>query len=121
MLFNQARAETLLREAGVDAVVATAQLSVDYLTGHRSSFESTFRRYHMIPGAGPELLYRSFGIAGANGERTLVAHAATVPTALPEWTEGLRIYGGAGFDPGAADALAGPFGELARTLARGSA
>ena len=63
MLFNAERAKALLGEAGVDAIVAAAQLSVDYVTDHRSSFESTFRRYHMIPGAGPELLFRSFAVA----------------------------------------------------------
>jgi Xaa-Pro dipeptidase len=122
MLFNEARATALLREAGVDAVVAAAPLSVDYLTDHRSSFESTFRRYHMIPGAGPELLFRSFALATAHGRRTLVAHAATVATALPEWSGGLEIYGAAGFDAAAAEeAPEGAFRDLARTLARGSA
>jgi Xaa-Pro dipeptidase len=121
MLFNEARATALLREAGIDAIVAAAQLSVDYVTDHRSSFESTFRRYHMIPGAGPELLFRSFALARANGERTLVAHAATVSTALPEWSGGLEIYGAAGFDAAAAEAPQGAFRDLARTLARRSA
>ena len=110
-----------MRDAGIDAIVAAAQLSVDYLTDHRSSFESTFRRYHMIPGAGPELLFRSFALATASGERTLVAHAATVSTALPRWSGGLEVYGAAGFDPAAAEAPEGAFRELARTLARGSA
>jgi Xaa-Pro dipeptidase len=121
MLFNKGRAEVLLRTSAVDAVVAATQLSVDYVTGHRSSFESTFRRYHMIPGAGPELLYRSFALVTASGERTLVAHAATVSTALPDWSGRLEVYGAAAFDPAAADAAEGPFRELARTLARGSA
>jgi len=121
MLFNAERAKALLGEAGVDAIVAAAQLSVDYVTDHRSSFESTFRRYHMIPGAGPELLFRSFAVATAAGERTLVAHAATVSTALPDWTEGLEIYGAGGFDPAAAEAAEGGFRELARSLARRSA
>jgi Xaa-Pro dipeptidase len=121
MLFNKGRAEVLLRTSAVDAVVAATQLSVDYLTGHRSSFESTFRRYHMIPGAGPELLYRSFALVTASGERTLVAHAATVSTALPDWSGGLEVYGAAAFDPAAAEAPEGPFRALARTLARGSA
>ena len=40
MLFNEARATALLRAAGVDAIVAAAPLSVDYLTDHRSSFET---------------------------------------------------------------------------------
>ena len=53
MLFNEARATALLQEAGVDAIVAAAPISVDYLTDHRSSFETTFRRYHMIPGGVP--------------------------------------------------------------------
>ena len=120
MLFNEARARAVLREAGIDAVVASDQLSVDYVTGHRSSFESTFRRYHMIPGAGPELLFRSFAVAAASGARTLVAHAATVATAPPEWAEGLVIYGAAGFDAAAAEAAEGGFRELARRLARAS-
>ena len=71
MLFNKVRAKALLREAGADAIVATAPLSVDYLTDHRSSFETTFRRYHMVPGGGPELLFRSFALATAAGKRTL--------------------------------------------------
>jgi Xaa-Pro dipeptidase len=121
MLFNERRAELLLRTSAVDAVVAATQVSVDYVTGHRSSFESTFRRYHMIPGAGPELLYRSFALVAASGERTLVAHAATVSTALPDWNGGLEIYGAAAFDPAAAEAAEGAFRELARMLARGSA
>jgi Xaa-Pro dipeptidase len=120
MLFNSERANALLREAGVDAIVAAAQLSVDYVTDHRSSFESTFRRYHMVPGAGPELLFRSFAVATASGERTLVAHAATVSTALPDWSEGLVIYGAGGFDPAAAEAAEGSFRDLARSLARRS-
>lgn len=121
MLFNSERAKALLSEAGVDAVVAAAQLSVDYVTGHRSSFESTFRGYHMIPGAGPEHLFRSFAIATAAGERTLVAHAATVATALPGWSGGLEIYGAGGFDPAGAEAVDESFRELARVLARRSA
>jgi Xaa-Pro aminopeptidase len=121
MLLNEVRARALLREAGVDALVAAAPLSVDYLTDHRSSFETTFRRYHMIPGAGPELLFRSFALVTAGGERTLVAHAATVSTALPDWTGGVEVYGAGGFDPAAAEAVEGPFLELARTLSRRSA
>jgi Xaa-Pro aminopeptidase len=121
MLFNAVRAKSLLEAAGVDAVVAAAQLSVDYLTGHRSSFESTFRQYHMIPGAGPGHLFRSFAIATAAGERTLVAHAATVATALPDWSERLEIYGAAGFDPAVAEAVDPSFGELARALAHRTA
>jgi Xaa-Pro dipeptidase len=121
MLFNEVRAKALLRQAGVDAIVAAAQLSVDYVTDHRSSFESTFRRYHMIPGGGPELLFRSFALATASGERTLVAHAATVSTALPAWTGELEIYGAGGFDPAAAEAAEGPFLALARTLSQRSA
>jgi Xaa-Pro aminopeptidase len=121
MLFNEKRAELLLRRYAVDAVVAATQVSIDYVTGHRSSFESTFRRYHMIPGAGPELLFRSFALVTVGGERTLVAHAATVSTALPEWSGGLEVYGATGFDPAAAEAPEGAFRELARALARGSA
>jgi Xaa-Pro aminopeptidase len=75
----------------------------------------------MIPGAGPELLFRSFALATASGERTLVAHAATVATALPQWSGGLEVYGGAGFDPAAAEAPEGAFRELAGMLARKSA
>ena len=121
MLFNAERAKVLLSDAGVDAVVAAAPLSVDYVTGHRSSFESTFRGYHMIPGAGPGHLFRSFAVATATGERTLVAHAATVATALPAWSGGLEVYGAGGFDPAGAEAVDESFRELARVLARRSA
>ena len=121
MLFNEARAKALLREAGVDAIVAAAPLSVDYLTDHRSSFETTFRRYHMVPGGGPELLFRSFALATAAGERTLVAHAATVATAPPAWTGGIEVYGAGGFEPADAEAVSGEFREVARLLAQPSA
>jgi Xaa-Pro aminopeptidase len=121
MLFNPERAKALMNASGVDAVVATAQLSVDYVTGHRSSFESTFRAYHMVPGGGPEHLFRSFAIAAATGERTLVAHAATVATALPDWSGGVEVYGAGGFDPAGAEAVDESFRELARVLARRSA
>jgi Xaa-Pro aminopeptidase len=75
----------------------------------------------MIPGAGPELLFRSFALVTAAGDRTLVAHAATIATALPDWTGGVEVYGAGGFDPAAAEAAEGPFLELARTLSRRSA
>ena len=90
MLFNEERAKALLREAGVDAVVASDQLSVDYVTGHRSSFESTFRALPHDPGRRPRVLFRSFAVAAASGERTLVAHAATVATAPPDVGRGAR-------------------------------
>ncbi|HET6171196.1 MAG TPA: M24 family metallopeptidase [Gaiellales bacterium] len=121
MLFNEARAKALMHEAGVDAVVAAAPLSVDYLTGHRSSFETTFRRYHMVPGGGPELLFRSFALATASGERTLIAHAATIATALPDWNGGIELYGGAGFDAAEAERVPRDFRDLARLMARRTA
>jgi Xaa-Pro dipeptidase len=121
MLFNEARAQVLLQEAGVDAIVAAAPLSVDYLTGHRSSFETTFRRYHMVPGGGPELLFRSFALATAAGERTLIAHAATLPTAPPAWTGDVEVYGAGGFDPDEAEGVSEDFRAVARALARPSA
>ncbi|MDP9260078.1 MAG: M24 family metallopeptidase [Actinomycetota bacterium] len=121
MLFNEARARALLQEMGVDAVVAAAPLSVDYLTDHRSSFETTFRRYHMVPGGGPELLFRSFALATAAGERTLIAHAATVATAPPAWTGGIEVYGGGGFEPAEAEGVPEEFRGMARLLARRSA
>jgi len=121
MLFNEARATALLREAGIDAIVAAAQLSVDYLTDHRSSFESTFRRYHMIPGAGPELLFRSFALAAAGGGAD-ARRARRDRRHRPARVERrLEIYGAAGFAAEAAEAPDGPFRELAATLARGSA
>jgi Xaa-Pro dipeptidase len=121
MLFNEARARALLHEAGVDAIVAVAPLSVDYLTDHRSSFETTFRRYHMVPGGGPELLFRSFALATAAGERTLIAHAATVATAPPAWNGGIEVYGAGGFERADAEAVPEDFLDVARLLARRSA
>jgi Xaa-Pro dipeptidase len=121
MLFNEARATALLQEAGIDAIVAAAPLSVDYLTDHRSSFETTFRRYHMVPGGGPELLFRSFALATAAGERTLIAHAATVSTAPPAWNGGVEVYGGGGFDPAEAERVSEQFLGVARLLSRPSA
>jgi Xaa-Pro dipeptidase len=121
MLFNEVRAKALLREAGVDAIVAAAPLSVDYLTDHRSSFETTFRRYHMVPGGGPELLFRSFALATAAGERTLIAPAATVATAPPAWTGAIAVYGAAGFEPAEAEGVPEEFRGVARLLAQRSA
>ncbi len=121
MLFNEARAKALLGEAGVAAIVAAAPLSVDYLTDHRSSFETTFRRYHMVPGAGPELLFRSFALATAAGERTLIAHAATIATAPPAWSGEVELYGGGGFDPADAEEVSPEFRAVARKLAQRSA
>jgi Xaa-Pro aminopeptidase len=121
MLFNEARAKALLGEAGVAAIVAAAPLGVDYLTGHRSSFETTFRRYHMVPGGGPELLFRSFALATAAGERTLIAHAATISTAPPAWGGEVELYGAAGFDPADAEGVSPAFRAVARKLAQPSA
>ncbi|MDX6628046.1 MAG: hypothetical protein QOH00_292, partial [Gaiellales bacterium] len=121
MLFNEGRAQALLHEAGVDAIVAAAPLSVDYLTDHRSSFETTFRRYHMVPGGGPELLFRSFALATATGERTLIAPAATVATAPPAWTGGIEVYGAGGFEPAEAEGVSDEFRPVARLLAQRSA
>jgi Xaa-Pro aminopeptidase len=121
MLYNEARAQELLRTYGVDAIVAASRIGVDYVTGHRSTFESTFLGYHIAPGGHGRLVHRSFGVAPASGERILVVSAPIAATTVPDGDGGLEPYGGGGFDPAAAEAMVDEeFRGLARQLARGS-
>ncbi len=121
MLYNEARAQDLLRTHGVDAIVAASRIGVDYVTGHRSTFESTFLGYHTTPGGHARYVHRSFGVAPASGERILVVHAAIAATTVPDWTGGLELYAGGGIDPAAETLVDEEFRGLARQLARATA
>ena len=77
----------------------------------------------MIPGAGPELLFRSFALATARWRADARrARRDRRDRACPSGAAGSRSTAPRGFDAAAAEeAPEGPFRDLARTLARGSA
>jgi Xaa-Pro dipeptidase len=118
VLFNEPRARKLLEGNGLDAVVVALPVSVAYLTGHESSFESGFRNYMFAPGGDYGRLFRSFAVVAASGERALVTHAALAAHSYTQWEGGLEVYAGASVGAEVVEQVPAELRHLARGLAK---
>ena len=121
VLFNKERAEQYLTRYGLDALVLSLPVSVAYATEHQSSFETGFSNYMIFLGGRGGRFFRSFAVVSPRGERSLVVHTSLAATSYAGWTEGLEVYGGAGFDPQLVETVPQEMRPLARRLASSTA
>ena len=121
MLFNKERAEQYLTRYGLDALVLSLPVSVAYATEHQSSFETGFSNYMIFLGGRRGRCFRSFAVVSPRGERSLVVHTSLAATSYAGWTEGLEVYGGAGFDSQLVETVPEAMRTFARRLASSTA
>jgi Xaa-Pro dipeptidase len=97
MLINRERALALMREHGVDAIVATSPINVRYLSDYACWLAPLFREYMSSPGASSDLSQRNFAVLPVEGEPVLIVDAMFAATAADSWVADIRAVGDAGF------------------------
>jgi Xaa-Pro dipeptidase len=92
MLLNRPRAHQLMRQAGVDALVATSALNVTYFTDYYCWLDPVTSEYMMLPGASSDLL-QSYAILPLDGEPGLIVNPMFVANAADLWVTDPYTFG----------------------------
>lgn len=92
-LLNLERARGLMEEANLDALLATTDSNVRYLSNWRSSPTSGFTEYMIVPGGSDELGMPSFAVLRRDGAIGLVIHAELLPNARASSAKCIATYG----------------------------
>jgi Xaa-Pro dipeptidase len=71
-LLNFPRAQAFMRDAGVDALIATSPVNVRYITGYWCWLDDVFRRYMVSPGDTDERVMVSLALLPADAQPVLV-------------------------------------------------
>ena len=81
-----------MRQAGVDALVATSALNITYLTDYYCWLDPITREYMMLPGASSDLL-QSYAVLPLEGEPALVVNPMLAANAAEVWVTDLCTFG----------------------------
>jgi Xaa-Pro dipeptidase len=117
MAANLERARDLMREAGLDAIVAASPVNVRYLGGVHSWLDPLLTEAMVMPGGSDALAMRAFALLAAEGEPALVLNAGLAVNALADGApEDVRLYGQRRIAPGRPEALAPDLRAIAERL-----
>ena len=97
MLFNQPRARQLMRDHGLDALIATAPVNITYFTDFHCWIDPLFKEYMMSPGA-PSYLMQYYAVFPLEGDPALVVAPIAVANTLDLWVKDLHTFGPPGLD-----------------------
>lgn len=98
MLFNTSRAESYLRQYGLDALVATSPVNITYFTDYACWIDPLMKEYMMIPGASADL-GQGYAVFPLEGAPAFVCSAGLMAVnAIDLWIRDIRIFGEAGVD-----------------------
>ena len=97
-LTNVPRANRLMDDAGLDAIVGCSQPNVYYLSGYRCWIEPLLREWMLLPGGTVRAFQPSFAILPRGGRPHLVASAGFAADALAGWADDVHIWGPLGYD-----------------------
>jgi Xaa-Pro aminopeptidase len=103
VLLNRDRALAYLREARLDALIATSPISILYLSDYFCWLDPLFKNYMVRPGASSDL-FQNFAVLPLDAEPALVVAGLWGRNASDSWIADVRMYGSHGLDY----ALAGP-------------
>jgi Xaa-Pro dipeptidase len=119
MRANQARAARLMRESGIEALIACSPESVRYLTGYFCWLAPLFKRYMVQPGGSSQLAQRNLALLPLVGEPCLVVEPYWALDARESWVEDIRLAGTAPLaDPPGPVSLRGDLLDVAGALGR---
>ena len=97
MLFNRSRAIDLMREHGLDALVATSTVNITYFTDYFCWIDPIFKEYMMAPGASSNL-GQAYAVFPLEGEPAIVLGPGLAVNAAELWVRDLHIFGATGLD-----------------------
>ena len=94
VLLNRNRATTLMRQCGLDAIVATSPRHILYLSDYFCWLDPLFKAYMMRPGAPAELAH-NFAVLPVPdlGEPALVLPAMWAANAADCWVDDIWLHG----------------------------
>jgi hypothetical protein len=119
MLVNRPRALDLMREAGLDALVASSVANVTYLSGYSVWLAPLFREYMVVPGASSRRVQENFAVLPAEGDPALVIEPFFAVNAVTVPGEQLVLAGGGDYaEPEHPQPLPGRLTEVDAALAR---
>ncbi len=91
MLFNRIRALDYLRRCRLDALVATAPVSVTYFTDYFLWQDPLFKEYMVTPGASSNL-FHNYALFPRDGEPALVVNAVLAANAADCWVKDIHPH-----------------------------
>ncbi len=97
MLLNLARARAFMRQAGLDALVATSPVNITYFTDYFSWTDTLFKEYMMSPGASAQLA-QSYAVLPYDDEPALIIGPLMAINAHDIWVRDLQFVGDGGLD-----------------------
>ncbi len=119
MLLNRSRAIDYMRDCGLDAIVATSSVNVQYLSDFHCWLTPLFREYMVSPGGPSRLIQQNFALLPLEGDPAVVVEPYFAIDAAVTWVQDIRIAGGGDFEePGRhlEEAGGSPAGDGARGL-----
>ena len=119
MLLNRSRAIDYMRDCGLDAIVATSSVNVQYLSDFHCWLTPLFREYMVSPGGSSRLIQQNFALLPLEGDPAVVVEPYFAIDAAVTWVQDIRIAGGGDFEePGRhlEEAGGSPAGDGARGL-----
>ena len=112
MLLNRARAGELMRQHGLDALVATTPVNVTYFSDYACWLAPGFKEYMVAPGGSSERVLQNFALLPLEAEPALVLEPLWAVNASDLWVTDLVLAGDADFE------RADGAGELPEALGR---
>lgn len=94
MLLNKPRALAYMRQCGLDALVATSPVNVQYLTDYYWWLDPISKEYMGNPGA-PSDLAPLYAVLTADGDASLVLNPLLAVNAADIWVRDIHVYGSA--------------------------
>jgi len=89
------RAQQLMRETGLDAVIATSPVNVAYLSGYRCWMDGILRRWMVEPGDNPSSrIAIAYVVMPNHGDPTLITGWGFGADAAQSWIKDVRTAGG---------------------------
>jgi Xaa-Pro dipeptidase len=97
MNFNHARAIDYMKQCRLDAIVATAPVSVTYVSDYFLWTDSLFREYMITPGASSNL-FHNYAVFLRDGQAALVVNALLAVNAADCWIKDIHCNAGKSLD-----------------------
>lgn len=121
MLLNKQRALAYMRQCGLDALVATSPVNVQYLTDYYWWIDPLSKEYMGNPGSSSELAHL-YAVLTADGEASLVLNPLLAVNAADIWVTEIHTFGAASVErstpPTFIPPNLNPFYELLNTAPR---
>ena len=97
MYFNKERAEAMMADCGIDALVATSPVNVTYFTDYACWIDPLFKDYMMSPGASSHK-GATYAVYCRDGSSCLVVNPLMAANATDTWVNDLVTYSASSWD-----------------------